>query len=406
MSRKPLIPQRPRSASQVLPALEVVNRTAVGQLLSPRLNVLPRPIPDLRAPSTTPYAIRALQQRRAAVRTPAQRRRSSGRQYRETPRDTLRDLSKILSKTTKTIATSSQSIHSSVLSVALSERAFSDEEDDKPRPRLSMPIHELEEDDDDDRFRAPRTRLSIHSQEYSDVERSVEMPRRAFDEQSLSRLSRGSLENIPINDHISEIDEAEIPANDQNINGGDIINQVERGYEEDHPGEASVLGANTEDLRRMTGHISSGLFSLPNDIEFPNTLYDDTTTVFAFDIPENPDGSGHVSKVNLNSTRTSEYSKPRMDIGLEFPSSQKAGVRKTSRHGITYPRVPESVVNKYSTSLAKSKIKKDTLSAIMKASDWFLEQVGTDLGAYAKHAGRKTVDETDVVVLLRRHVLP
>jgi len=49
---------------------------------------------------------------------------------------------------------------------------------------------------------------------------------------------------------------------------------------------------------------------------------------------------------------------------------------------------------------------KDTLSAVLEASDWFFEQIGTDLGTYTKHAQRKIVDETDVVVLMKRHVSP
>jgi len=41
----------------------------------------------------------------------------------------------------------------------------------------------------------------------------------------------------------------------------------------------------------------------------------------------------------------------------------------------------------------------------MLASDWFFEQVSDDLGAYSKHAGRKTIDESDVVTLMARYVL-
>ena len=184
----------------------------------------------------------------------------------------------------------------------------------------------------------------------------------------------------------------------------------------------TFCSANTEDKRQMTGLIPSGRFSPTSDIEIPSILYDDARTKFAFDMPEKPDRSGFVSKINSSSSiRTAEYSKPSMDRRLIFPpngneasfaSNRKVRVRKMSRHGTTYPRVPESVVNELSTSLGRSdathnaEVKKDTLSAIVKASDWFLEQVGTDLGAYANHAGRRTIDETDVVVLMRRYVSP
>jgi histone H3/H4 len=84
---------------------------------------------------------------------------------------------------------------------------------------------------------------------------------------------------------------------------------------------------------------------------------------------------------------------------------------RVSDHNIPYPSLPTGVVKKLATTFArtggnsKAKINKDTLAAVMKASDWFFEQVSNDLGAYANHAGRKTIDESDVVTLMRRYVL-
>jgi histone H3/H4 len=95
-------------------------------------------------------------------------------------------------------------------------------------------------------------------------------------------------------------------------------------------------------------------------------------------------------------------------------AQQKRVVRKKklkiSKHGIQYPSLPPGVVKKLATSFArtagssKAKISKETLDAIMQASDWFFEQVSDDLGAYAKHAGRKTIDESDIVTLMARYV--
>ena len=85
---------------------------------------------------------------------------------------------------------------------------------------------------------------------------------------------------------------------------------------------------------------------------------------------------------------------------------------KVSKHGIQYPSLPAGVVKKLATTYArtsgnsKAKISKDTLDAIMQASDWFFEQVSDDLGAYAKHAGRKTIEESDVITLMKRYVCP
>lgn len=81
---------------------------------------------------------------------------------------------------------------------------------------------------------------------------------------------------------------------------------------------------------------------------------------------------------------------------------------KVSKHGIQYPSLPAGVVKKLATTFArtagnsKTKINKEALEAIMQASDWFFEQVSDDLGAYAKHAGRKTIDDSDIVTLMAR----
>lgn len=96
---------------------------------------------------------------------------------------------------------------------------------------------------------------------------------------------------------------------------------------------------------------------------------------------------------------------------LEAQKAARKKKVKISKHGIQYPSLPAGVVKKLATTYArtsgnsKTKISKDTLNAIVQASDWFFEQVSGDLSAYAKHAGRKTIDESDVVTLMKRFVL-
>jgi histone H3/H4 len=83
---------------------------------------------------------------------------------------------------------------------------------------------------------------------------------------------------------------------------------------------------------------------------------------------------------------------------------------KVSKHGIQYPSLPTGVVKKLATTYArtsgngKAKISKETMDAIMQATDWFFEQVSDDLGAYAEHAGRKTIEESDIITLMGRYV--
>lgn len=44
-----------------------------------------------------------------------------------------------------------------------------------------------------------------------------------------------------------------------------------------------------------------------------------------------------------------------------------------------------------------------TASKITTRSHLFFEQASNDLAAYAEHAGRRTVDETDVELLMKRY---
>ncbi|TGO40954.1 hypothetical protein BHYA_0029g00640 [Botrytis hyacinthi] len=83
-------------------------------------------------------------------------------------------------------------------------------------------------------------------------------------------------------------------------------------------------------------------------------------------------------------------------------------VNKVSKHGLKYKSLPLGVVKKHAINLARNgagkgdKLSGDALDAIMQATDWFFEQISDDLSTYSEHAGRKTIDESDVLMLLRR----
>lgn len=85
-------------------------------------------------------------------------------------------------------------------------------------------------------------------------------------------------------------------------------------------------------------------------------------------------------------------------------------VNKVSKHGLKYKSLPLGVVKKYAINLARNgagkgdKLSEDALDAIMQATDWFFEQISDDLSTYSEHAGRKTIDESDVLMLMRRYL--
>lgn len=81
-----------------------------------------------------------------------------------------------------------------------------------------------------------------------------------------------------------------------------------------------------------------------------------------------------------------------------------------SRFGLEYPSFPSAVVKRIATGLnqakgRKAKITGDTLAALTQTTDWFFEQISESAGAYAEHAGRKTIEEADMITLMKRERL-
>jgi histone H3/H4 len=98
-----------------------------------------------------------------------------------------------------------------------------------------------------------------------------------------------------------------------------------------------------------------------------------------------------------------------VDTGAGEKQRKRKKKAMLSKHGIKYTSMPPGVVKKLATTFArtggmsKAKINKETLDAIMQASNWFFEQVSDDLSAYSQHGGRKTIDESDILTLMTRY---
>lgn len=149
----------------------------------------------------TPHAraaIRAMDQRRAALFTPGRARRRSLREQRETPRDLLRNLSRVLAPTSKAVSSSSSSPGSSArdgnstLPPFPEDDEFDDDDDDDDfpieRPRFSLPLGPDDDDDDDD-LKPPRL-SGLEEDNYT--MQSIELPRRAVTDPTI-RSSLGSM---------------------------------------------------------------------------------------------------------------------------------------------------------------------------------------------------------------------
>jgi histone H3/H4 len=389
--------------------------------------------------ATTPHgraALRELNQRRTAAFTPGRTRRRSVREQRETPRDILRNLSRVLAPASTTVRTSSSSSppepnpdeHNLRLVPGTRAGNVTDDDDDflPERPRFSLPLVE-EDDDDDSELRAPR--LSGLEDENYTVQ-SVELPRRAVSELARDRFDRTSLASLRFSDYAGRhFGDEEAAAIDSGFfPPPDLDDDTTRMVLEEGD---TLERLDAEEGRRQTLGRVSDVFG---EIEVPQ-LGEESTFVMApaeptvtepiqFDGLEEeepvPDEDADVLRLDNVGDEPSEL--PALDdedptletilsrtVGLGSKTSRrlKSG-KRMSRYDIEYSRLPQGVVKRLAITFAKTagvgnaKLGPDTMAAIMQTTDWFFEQLGDDLKAYAEHAGRRTIEESDVIALMRR----
>ncbi|EPS26657.1 hypothetical protein PDE_01595 [Penicillium oxalicum 114-2] len=371
------------------------------------------------APST-PYGLRARQQR--AANTPGRDRRRSGRVQRETTFDILRNLGRKLAPVSKPIESSPQEEVKPV-EQQLDEIEELDNEPELERPRLSLPLQESMEASEEGSPDMPPPRLSIAFDEEDLTYQSVEFPRRDLairDKERLSMIDRAARMSEDFGDARLESDE-EIEedtgivgedgfADDTMISGGDF----DRGGETEDLGRFHIemnfpspnaiplddepLGEDIED--------TDGFRLSPGDIQpVPATPSDGG----ANDGDDHDVGAGFGFGLDFPPAVSPSQSPGMVGGGLRDEAAPTQGKqKKVSRHGIPVPSLPAGVVKKLASQFARAgsgsnaKISKATLAAIEQASSWYFEQVSQDLAAYSKHAGRKTIDESDVATLLKR----
>jgi histone H3/H4 len=103
-----------------------------------------------------------------------------------------------------------------------------------------------------------------------------------------------------------------------------------------------------------------------------------------------------------------------IDSPEKTAAAQQRGVRKpkeymVSEHGIGYPSFPNVPVKKLALSFMKSQgskaqLNKDALAALVHTTNDYFEQISIDLAAYAQHGGRRMIEESDVMALMKRYV--
>ncbi|KAA8901580.1 centromere kinetochore component CENP-T-domain-containing protein [Sphaerosporella brunnea] len=83
------------------------------------------------------------------------------------------------------------------------------------------------------------------------------------------------------------------------------------------------------------------------------------------------------------------------------PRERKKKPMNVTEDGIEYPIFPKRVVKKLAAKQGM-KISNETLNALMSVTDEFFAQSSACLGRYAQHAGRRSINDDDVLLLMQR----
>jgi histone H3/H4 len=406
-----------------------------------------------------------MDQRRRTIFTPGRARRRSLRDQRETPHDILRNLSRVLAPTSQAMRYSSSSSSPRRDAQDSTHGTIHEEEDDDDfpieRPRFSLPLHE--DDDDDSDLKAPRL-SGLEEENYTST--SIELPRRAWNE-GQSRLGRESLGSVRFSDYAGPelrsddvgVDSGFFPPPPMDDDSGNVMMDEEDVLERyaskiyncmQDTDVLTIYRIDADEMRRQT----LGRDSLFGPIEIPEGGNESTFMMAGVESPtrdltagefedndDNVDAGGDAEGPEVMEEYDDHVNEP-MDWpdsddngDIEAPADDHEEVeqqdetivshtadlparatkrrgtgKQISRYGIEYPLLPKGVVKRLATTFAKTsgsgkaRISADTMDALMQATDWFFEQLGDDLRAYAKHAGRTTINESDIITLMRRYV--
>ncbi|KAL2122035.1 hypothetical protein VTJ04DRAFT_2490 [Mycothermus thermophilus] len=432
----------------------ILVRTPGSQARGPRPSVT----------AATPHARaaqRALDSRRAALLTPHRARRRSVREVRDSPRDFLLSLGRVLAGKSKRITTSSSSTSgtSSPATRAGDEegdeptlgeihsRVFEDDDDDEEalpkRPRLSLPIGDEEDTSGSEELQPHRSMIIDDDNNFTLA--SIEMPRRELP--GGQRFSMGNVTSM--SDYFNTNDMLQSEAEGVGVDEGffpaqEILDEAAQGVtmelasperidvEADQRNRDSdfafelPLGEVNESTFMIAPEVQSSpdRTAAPEDDNEPTSpQQNDFAPLFdqqsddGYDMDQDQRDFGDVpvpldedDEPDVTTHNTTAWTEEPSHVTTAMRISARDVMKRTiriSKHGIEYPSLPPTLVKRLAQNFAKAngangKIAPDALKAIIQASDWFFEQLGDDLAAYSNHAGRKTIDESDVLTLMKR----
>lgn len=294
----------------------------------------------------------------------------------------------------------------------------SNEEDDDsnwlpPAPRLSMNLNDLDQSYDDEDLRAMR--FSVPLDDLENTRQSIEFARRAVSEPRRDSYGSDRFADFQTATR-SDFGEETVGEISMMLGEDSMVGHF-RG--EDGEEEMELLDAEEGDVTRRTELELEGDESLFLGNVDDMDSGDDSDPMPEIDYAPNLDDEGDDGDDNNAEPRVEpsarDIARSRIGAGFEIkplppkikPPKRKAANKKVlplSRHGHPVPPFPRAVIKKMAQNFGGgAKISNETLNAIVAASEAFFEQVSEDLAVYAGHAGRKTIEDADMVQLLKRY---
>ncbi|MCJ1358809.1 MAG: hypothetical protein MMC33_008809 [Icmadophila ericetorum] len=405
---------QPSDLSRVALGMRAVDVASGGESKLAQLDQSSQLLPSARKSLPTPHTVRALKQKQSNAETPARERRKSGRLQRQTPRDGLRNLSRILAKTSKKYESSPEP---SSQSNDVGEAFEIDMEENTPIPQLSMPIYG--DEDTDEVLDAPVASFSVFSSTGSRSQYSGELIRRAHEEESEKRLSRAFDRSGVLNEitaHDSTTVHLDTHANDtshQDYSLKGLFPNHKRSLWVLHRlrPEALTVRSNGPIFQRNLVENHAVTIHDADEIAPELGMQIDEDSLFPLGVPDRL-GGGRESVIIESALNDKE----RLDQTHEGDRESRAvntqllryRVHKKTKQTSRISKFPMGTMKKVANAFllssrkGKARIDKGALGAIAQVSDWFLKQVVDDLETFAEHAGRETIVESDAITLMRR----
>ncbi|KAG0248876.1 hypothetical protein BG011_009821 [Mortierella polycephala] len=87
-------------------------------------------------------------------------------------------------------------------------------------------------------------------------------------------------------------------------------------------------------------------------------------------------------------------------LPTSFPAPKKT--TRLSAAGLPVVSMPTSLQKQHIHTFSRLRVSQEAMQVVLEGSHQFFEQISNDLAAYADHAGRRTIDESDVECLMQR----